>query len=256
LSTGDGPASGYVILADCIEGDLIYPNWEGGAQQFLYVYMINETILMNDGDVTIEVNHANVTSTLYNQTANVDFTEFYNQTTTLDYYWEKATGLLIGYTECSIKEQENMTETVYYHFQKVGIPQVFYPLIDSSDYPVTLDSNSAILGFVFNQTERQISLYVSGATGTSGFCDFAIPVDLLWGTFSLNLDDYSLVDGVDYTQTNNSTHNIFQVTYSGDGTHIIEVVSSDVIPEFPAFILLPAFMVTTMVGAILYRKKL
>ena len=256
LSTGDGPASGYVILTDRNEGDLIYPDWGGGAQQLLYVYRINETILMKDGGTTIEVNHANVTSTIYNQTANVDATEYFNQTTTLDYYWEKATGLLIGYTECSIKEQGNMTETVYYQFQKVGLQQVLYPLIDSTDYPVTVDSNSAILGFDFNQTEKRISLYVSGATGTSSFCDFAIPVDLLSGAFSLNLDGSPVVEGVDYTQTSNSTHNIFQITYSGDGTHIIEAVSSDVIPEFPTFVLLPVFMVATLVAAILYRKKL
>jgi len=172
LSTGDGPASGYVILADLEEGDLIYPNWEGGDEGLRFVYAINDTILMNDGDATIEVNHANVT------------TAFDNQTTTVDYYWEKATGLLIGYTECSIVEEENMTQTVYYDFRRVGLLQVFYPLIDSPDYPVAVDSNSVILGFAFNQSERQISLYVSGATETSGFCDFAIPDDLLWGTLS------------------------------------------------------------------------
>lgn len=244
LSTGDGPASGYVILADLDVGDLIYPNWEGGAEGLLFVYAINETILMNDGAATIEVNHANIT------------TAFDNQTTTADYYWEKATGLLIGYTECSIVEEENMTQTVYYDFRRVGLPQVFYPLIDSPDYAVAVDSNSVLLGFDFNQSERLISLYVSGTTETSGFCDFAIPDDLLWGTFSLNLDGSQLVEGVDYTQTNNSTHNIFHVTYGSEGTHTIELVSSDVIPEFPTFILLPTFMVATLVAVILYRKKL
>jgi len=255
LSTGDGPASGCVILADCNEGDLIYPNWDGGAQQFLYVYMINETTLMKDGDATIEVNHANVTTTIYNQTANVDYTEFYNQTTTVDYYWEKATGLLIGYTECSIIEQENMTQTVYYHYQRIGIPQVFQPLIDSADYPVIVDSSSVILGFDFNQSEKQISLYVSGSTGTSGFCDVTIPDDLLWGSFSLNLDGSPLVEGVDYTQTHNSTHYNFHIMYS-HSAHTIEIVGSDAIPEFPSWILLPTFMVATLAAVILYRKKL
>jgi len=243
LSTGEGPASGYIILADCNEGDLIYPNWEGGTQNLMYVYMINDTFLMNDGDTTIEVNHANVSTTLY------------NQTTTMDYYWEKATGLLIGFTQCSMEEQENVTQNVYYHFRKVGLPQVFYPLIDRTDYPVTVDSSSAILGFALNQSERKISLFVSDSTETSGFCDIAIPDDLMWGSFSLNFDGYPLVEGVDYTLTHNSTHYNFHMTYSAS-IHMIEIVGSHVIPEFPSWIILPSFMVATLAAVTFYRKKL
>jgi hypothetical protein len=256
LSTGDGPASGYVILSDCNVGDLIYPNWEGGEQQLLYVYRINDTVLMKDGGATIEVNHANVTTAIYNQTANIDYTEFFNQTTTVDYYWEKSTGLLVAFTEYSVKEQGNVTETVYYQYQKVGLQQVFYPLIDSADYPVTVDSNSAILGFDFNQSEKQISLAVLGASETSGFCEFAVPNDLLSGNFSLLLDDSLLVEGVDYTQTSNATHNMFEVTFSGEGIHTILLSTSGEIPEFPNFVLLSTFMVVALVAAIIYRKRL
>jgi len=131
LSTGDGSASGYIILADCNEGDLIYPNWEGGTQDLLYVYMINDTTLMKYGDTSMEVNHANLTTTIN------------NQTTYVNYYWEKATGLLIGYTLGSTLEQGNMTQTVYYHYQRIGIPQI-----------------SIILGFDFNQSKKQISIYM------------------------------------------------------------------------------------------------
>ena len=65
-----------------------------------------------------------------------------------------------------------------------------------------------------------------------------------------------MVDGVDYTQTSNSTHNIFQVTYSGEDIHTIELLSSDDIPEFPDFVILSTFMVAILVAAIIYRKKL
>jgi hypothetical protein len=242
ISTGDGPASGYIILADCNEGDLIYPNWEGGTEDLLYVYMINETILMKDGDATIEVNHANLTTTIDNQTIS------------MNYYWEKATGLLIGNTWRGTLEQENVTQSTCYHYQRVGLPQVFQPLIDRADYPVTVDSSSAILGFAFNQSEKQISLHVSGSTGTSGFCDVTIPDDLLWGTFSLNLDGFPLVEDVDYTQTHNSTHYNFHITYSYSA-QMIEIVGSDAIPEFPAWIILPTFMVVTLAAAFLYRKN-
>ncbi len=243
LSTGDGPASACIILADCNEGDLIYPNWEGGTEDVLYVYVINETILMNDGDATIEVNHANRTTTIDNQTIS------------MNYYWEKATGLLIGNTWSSTLEQENMTQTVCYHYQKIGMPQVFQPLIDRADYPVTVDSSSVILGFAFNQSERQISLSVSDSTETSVFCDVTIPNELLWGNFSLNLDGFPLVEDVDYTQTHNSTHYNFHITYSASA-HMIEIVGSNAIPEFSSWIILPTFMVATLAAVILYRKKL
>jgi hypothetical protein len=243
LSTGDGPASACIISADCNEGDLLYPNWGGGIEGLLYVYVINETILMNDGDATIEVNHASLTTTIDNQTIS------------MNYYWEKATGLLIGNTWSSTLEQANMTQNICYHYQRIGIPQVFQPLIDRTDYPVTVDSNSVILGFAFNQSERQISLYVSSSTGTSGFCDVTIPNGLLWGSFSLNLDGFALVEDVDYTQSHNSTYYNFHITYS-DSAHMIEIVGSDTIPEFPSWIILPTFMVATLAAVILYRKKL
>jgi len=256
INTGEGPASGYIIQANCNVGDLIYPNWEGGTQQLMYVYSVNDTVLLKDGGKTIEVNHANVTTSIYNQTANYEMTEFFNQTTTVDYYWEKSTGLLIGFTEHSVKEQANVTETSYYQFYKVGLEQTFYPMIDTADYPVTVDSNSAILGFEFNQPENTISLSVSGADETSSFCDFSVPTGLLSGNLSLLLDGSLLVEGVDYTKTSNSTHNIFHVTYSGGDIHIIQLVNADDIPEFPDVILLSTLMAVMLVAAIFYRKKL
>ncbi len=256
INTGEGPASGYIILADLKEGDLIYPNWEGGDQQLMYVYRINDTVLLKQGDATIEVNHANVTTAIYNQTANYEATEFFNQTTTLDYYWEKTTGLLLAFTEYTVREQANVTETAFYQFYKIGLQRIFYPLIDKTDYPVTVNSNSAILGFEFYQPESKINFSIIGADETSNFCEFAVPNGLLWGNLSLLLDGSILVEGVDYTKTSNSTHNIFQVTFSGHDIHLIELVNSDDIPEFPDFIVLSAFMVTILIAAIIYRKKL
>ena len=112
------------------------------------------------------------------------------------------------------------------------------------------------IGDRLQPVQRQLSLYVSGANETSSFCDFAVPNDLLLGNLSLILDGSTLVEGVDYTQTSNSTHNIFQVTYSGEDIHTIELISSDAIPEFPNVILLSTFMVAILVATIIYRKKL
>ena len=206
VSTGNGTASRVVISAGLNEGDLVYPD---GDQSSEAVYRINETIIMKYGDSNIGVNHVNL---IYM----VD-----NQSSYWDYYWEKSTGLLIKYTISGTEVDDNGT-TVYlnYQQQRVGLQHVFYPLIDSADYPVTVDSNSAILAFEFNQTERNLRLNVSGTTGTAGSCEVTVPGSLLWGTFSLNMDGYPLVEGDDYTQSYNGTHYTFRIYYI-HSTHAI-----------------------------------
>jgi len=244
VNTGNGTAGGVVISADRNEGERVYPNWAGGSQGSEGAYIINETILMKYGDTSIPVNHVNLTYTIDGQPS------YWN------YYWEKETGLVIKYTISGVEvEDDGSIRCLNYHFQRVGLQQVFHPLIDSADYPVTVDSNSAIVGFEFNQTERQLSLNVTGLTGTAGFCDVIVPDSLVWGTFSLKMDEYPLVEGVDYTQTHNGTHYIFHISYI-HSTHTIEIVGSDAIPEFPAFMVMPLFMTATLLAVIVYRRRL
>jgi len=239
VNTGNGTASGVVISPNRNEGEIVYAN-----QNSEGAYIINETILLKCGDTSIPVNHASLTYT-------VD-----EQPTYWDYYWEKETGLLIKYTIIGTEvEDDGSVRYLSYHFQRVDLQQVFHPLIDSADYPVTVDSNSAIVGFEFNQTERQLSLNVTGLTGTSGFCDVMVPDSLVWGTFSLSMDGYALVEGDDYSQTHNGTHYTFHISYI-HSDHTIEIVGSDAIPEFPAFLILPLFMTATSLAIILYRKRL
>jgi len=239
VNTGNGTAGGVVISADRNEGERVYPNQDSEGAD-----IINETILLKYGDTSIPVNHVSLTYT-------VD-----EQLTYWDYYWEKETGLMIKYTIIGAEvDDDGSLRYLSYHFQRVGLQQVFHPLIDSADYPVTVDSNSAVVGFEFNQTERQLSLNVTGLTGTAGFCDVIVPDSLVWGTFSLKMDEYPLVESIDYTQTHNGTHYIFHISYI-HSTHTIEIVGSDAIPEFPAFLIMPLFMTATLLAVIVYRRRL
>ncbi len=245
VSTGDGTAWGVVISADRNAGEMIYPNWVNENQTTAGAYIINETILLNCGDTSIEVNHVELSFTDEEQ---LNYWNYH-------YYWEKSTGLLLKYFWSYAGIDGDIMRTLNTHFQRVGLQQEFNPLIDDPNYPVTVDSNSAILGFEFNQTEKNLSLNVTGTTGTSGFCDVMVPDDLLWGTFSLNMDGYPLVEGVDYTQTHNGTHYVFHITYI-HSTHVIDIVASDAIPEFSTFLIMPLFMVATLVAVIFYRRRL
>jgi len=194
--------------------------------------------------VSLDVNHFNYTYTIDDQPCSEN------------YYWEKSTGLIVKWVISGSEVlDDGSIQTLNIHFNRVGLQQVFNPLIDSADYPVTVDSNSAILDFEFNQTERNLTLNVTGTTGTAGSCEVTVPDSLLWGTFSLNMDGYPLVEGDDYTQTYNGTHYTFHINYI-HSTHAIEIVGSDVIPEFPAFLLMPLFMTATLLAIIAYRRRL
>jgi hypothetical protein len=244
VSDGNGTGFFVVVSANVNAGALLYPDWlnENGTSEG--APFVNETILLKYGDATIEANHLNLTYT-------VD-----DQPRSKNYYWEKSTGLMVKWTMSGSEVvEDDAIETLNIHFQKVGLQQVFYPYIDSKDYPVTVDSNSAILGFEFNQTEKNLSLNVTGKTGTSGFCDVIVPDSLLWGTFSLSMDGYSLVEGDDYSQTHNGTHYTFHTSYI-HSTHTIEIVGSDAIPEFHSWMILPLFMTATLLAVIVYRKRL
>jgi hypothetical protein len=224
VSTGDGTAWGVVISADLYAGDMIYPDWVNENLTTAGAYIINETILLKYGDENIEVNHVQLSFKDVNELNYYDY----------HYYWEKSTGLILKYlwTYIGIDEENGMIRNVNTHFQRVDLQQIFYPLVDITNYTVTVDSNSAILGFEFNQTERQLSLNVTGLTGTAGFCDVIVPDSLLWGTFSLNMDEYPLMEGVDYTQTHNGKHYIFHIAYI-HSSHTIEIVASGAIPDEP-----------------------
>ena len=77
--------------------------------------------------------------------------------------------------------------------------------------------------------------------------------DLLWGEFSVYVDGFSLVEDEDYTQTYNGTHYIFYITHTHT-THVIEIRGTDVIPEFPSWVLLSIMLVATFV-IVIYKKK-
>ena len=244
VSTGDGTASGVAISANRNSGEMAYPDWVNNESTTEGADRINETILMKLGDTFIEVNHLALMYTVEDQPAY------------WDYYWEKSTGLLVKFTIRGTEvDEEGMTRYLNYQQQRVGLQHVFYPLIDSADYPVIVDSNSAILGFEFNQTERRLSLNVTGTTGTGGFCDVAVPSSLVWGTFTLSMDNYPLAEGTEYTQTYNGTHYIFHISYI-HSTHTIEILGSDAIPEFPTVLIAPIFMAATLLAVIVYRRRL
>lgn len=125
-----------------------------------------------------------------------------------------------------------------------------YPLMGTfSVFNATLEHdvqtvcNSSISDFHFNGTV--LSFSVTGEDGTVGSCRIRIPTTLMNGTYTV------FVNGVEVPHTllpcSNSTHSYLYFTYNHSTQEVV------IVPEFPTLIIMPLFMIATLV--ILYRRR-
>jgi len=121
-------------------------------------------------------------------------------------------------------------------------------------YVVKTCSNSSVLDLAFNQTLKRIRLSLVGVDGTAGFCNVTFPAELLSGDFTVFLDAVELVEGVNYSESFNGTHHTLSVNYE-HSSHKIDVVGTNMIPDFAASLFLPLVMIGTLL-ALTLRKKL
>jgi parallel beta-helix repeat protein len=120
---------------------------------------------------------------------------------------------------------------------------------------VEICSNSSISEFQFNTATKTLSFNVTGSSGKGGFCNITIPANLMWGDFSLFINGEQLEEGVNYTKTYNGTHHMFYVTYT-HSEHMIEVVSTEVVPEFSHAVIPLLLMSITILAAALTKKRI
>ena len=119
---------------------------------------------------------------------------------------------------------------------------------------LSISSNSIVQAFAFDTGTKQISFSVTGTEGSTGFCDIVFPSELLSGTITVYKDDALLTIGQNYTQSFNGTHYILHITYL-HSTHTLEIVGTEVIPEFQPLAILALFTVLTIAIVFLKQKK-
>ena len=123
------------------------------------------------------------------------------------------------------------------------------------DYDVNVISNSTMSNFLigiqvdpqkpgFNVTS--IRFYVTGEAGI-GFCRICIPRALLNGTYKV------FVNGTEIPYTllafSNETYSYLYFNYTHSTQEVI------IIPEFSPLIILPLFMIATLLAVIVYKRK-
>ncbi len=129
----------------------------------------------------------------------------------------------------------------------------FVVVVESNTYVIETCSNSSVSNLFFDSSLKRIRFNVDGTSETTGLCNITIPTELLSGDFTIYRDDALLVKNVDYTETYNGTHCLFSITYEHN-THMIDIIATNVIPEFHSWIILPLVLLASVIATV-YRKK-
>jgi parallel beta-helix repeat protein len=127
-----------------------------------------------------------------------------------------------------------------------------FPLMGMfSDFNATLEQhieticNSSISDFQFSGTA--ISFDVCGTSGTAGFCRICIPTALMNVTYKVFVNGTEV--SYNLLQCSNETYSYVYFSY----THSTQEVL--IIPEFASFLILPLFMIATLLAATIYKRK-
>ncbi|UCC33309.1 MAG: right-handed parallel beta-helix repeat-containing protein [Candidatus Bathyarchaeota archaeon] len=154
-------------------------------------------------------------------------------------YWSNYTGVDSdhdGIGDSQYEIDENNTDL----YPLMG---TFYHFNADSEYPVQTICNSTITDYGFNGSA--ISFDVTGKNGTAGFCRIRIPTALLNDTYRV------FVNGTEVPHTllppSNSTHVYLHFNY----LHSTQEVT--IVPEFPSFLILPLFIMATLLAILLYK---
>jgi len=115
---------------------------------------------------------------------------------------------------------------------------------------VNVISNSTIDNFQHFESNSTIVMYVSNMTAnqTYGFCRVSIPYEVMSEPFNVTIDGANPTYW-NYTLYDNGTHRWIYFEYEHSTLEIV------IIPEFPSFLILPLFMIATLLAVIVYRRK-
>lgn len=124
----------------------------------------------------------------------------------------------------------------------------FHGFDTSTGYPIDVVSNSTIESFQYFAFNTTIRILVSNMTSsqTHGFCRLTIRHSLVPPPYSVTVNDIPVTP---ITIPKNATHSILYISYA-HSTEKIEIV-----PEFPSLLILPLFMIATLLVILLYKKR-
>jgi hypothetical protein len=156
-------------------------------------------------------------------------------------------------SESSLKDEQN--EYVLSH--TINVSASFNIVWNNQTYSVDVISNSSISDFSFNQGASTLSFNVTGTSGTMGFCRVAIPKTLM---SCADLEDWVVtVNGTQVLPPNLNITTDANYTYVHfsyhQSTEAVQIQSSGVVPEFQPLMLLPLFIMITLLTATVSNRR-
>ena len=129
----------------------------------------------------------------------------------------------------------------------------FDVVLDDIHHRVFILSNSTVSNFNFNETKMQISFNVTGGSGTTGYCNVTIPKSLLTGSpWAIKIDNTTIPD---FDEKTNDTHTFLYFIYMHESPLQVTIEGTWVVPEFPSAIILPLFMILSLVTVVFMKPK-
>jgi len=108
--------------------------------------------------------------------------------------------------------------------------------------------SSGLFHHTFSPEEKAISFDV--VTEYDNFFNVTIPAELLGGDLKVLIDDIP----IDYSPAKNDTHASLYFTHS-HSNHNIKIMGTTAVPEFPAAITLPLFMILSLITAVFVKLR-
>jgi len=124
---------------------------------------------------------------------------------------------------------------------------------DEVTYQVDVVSNSTLSDFYFNRDQRLIGFNVTGLNGADGFCRVTIPLQLLWvenQPWAVLINNTPTVPAI--REDHDYTYLYF--IYSSDPSNV-KIIGTNAVPEFPVELLLPLFMLATLIVIVFVKTK-
>jgi len=158
-----------------------------------------------------------------------------------------------GYAITSFNEWQEGTEiepSLEYGYQYIDLTKALQTMW-TAPFNIEVVGNSAVSDFNINVLQKTVSFNVSGLKNTQGFCNVTLPniiAQELWN------DNYTvLLNGGPWPFRNwtDATNAYIYINYTHSEHEIIIMI----IPEFPSTIIIPLFMLTTLIATVLLKKK-
>jgi len=117
----------------------------------------------------------------------------------------------------------------------------------------SVTSNSTISGLAFNTTDWTLSFTATGPNGTRGYTKVTIAKSLVANITNIRV----YLDGnqLEYNVTSTDDSWLLTFTYTHSAHQVVVDLDINIIPEFPSLIILPLFMIATLLAVIIHRRK-